>query len=153
MAEDYEDEMAEEVIAADSKKPLVKEVKTDYTPSYQVLGDSKIAVSKSTGKLWESRKNQVLARQKHDGTLDAWNENVRYYRNDQSLGRSETERERGSRSYLARKLGGDTWSETENIIFANVSALVPTLYAKNPDAELSFDFPETEPLSVYPLLL
>jgi hypothetical protein len=148
MADDYEDEMAEEAIAADEKKPLAKEVKSDYTPSYQIMGDTKIAVSKATGKLWESRKNQVIARQKHDGTLDAWNENIRYYRNDQSSGRSETERERGSRSYLARKFGGDTWSETENIIFANVSALVPTLYAKNPDAELSFDFPETEQLAV-----
>jgi len=103
-------------------------------PAYRVLKGSKIAVSKQRGKLWKSRKKAGLkAMQNH---IDAWDEAIRYYNHDQSAHRDGSDPGVSNTRSLAKRLN-DRFTSTENIVFANVSAAVPQLYAKNPVVTLS----------------
>jgi|SRR6188508_1260092 hypothetical protein len=111
--------------------------KEEYSPSYKVMQDTKIPVSKQMGKLWKARRDQAKAKLKNEGIADAWDECIRYYNNDQ-VTHSNVE---GSPnvSRMSRKGTGvsDEHIETENVVFANTTALVPATYAKNPDVELT----------------
>ena len=64
-------------------------------PSYKVVGDSKIPVSKSTGKVWKSRVSQVREHTKH--VTESWSEAIRYYENDQLNHRQGQENQSGNR--------------------------------------------------------
>lgn len=106
-------------------------------PMYRVMTEEKIAVSKKTGTLWKSRKQAGYAKIKSGGELTRWDEAYRYYRNDHHdendpQNTDETGRETGSRLTTRGK-------ETENIVFANTTSLVPAVYAKNPTIEISAD--------------
>jgi hypothetical protein len=100
---------------------------------FQVYPNSKIPVSKAMGTFWKNRKNEGVSMLTQSGDKDRWEECIRYYQNDQ-----------GGRSGKRRKLdevatGSDNEERyaTENIVFANVSALIPAVYAKNPDIEIN----------------
>jgi hypothetical protein len=123
--------------------PLKQE--DNYEKMYQVISDDKIPISKIAGKLWQSRRDQSKKVQENSGARDAWDEAIRYYRNDQSKGRSDSTA--GGR--LSRRVSDTSGNhtETENIVFSNVSALVPALYAKNPDCEISWNKPENEDIA------
>lgn len=107
--------------------------KVEQVPLYQMVGDSKIPVSKHTGKLWESRRDQGLGARKNIEIT--WDEAIRYYDNDQSHHRS------GDGAVTEANRPGprlsDEWSETENVVFANCSIMVPMLYAKNPHVTIT----------------
>lgn len=103
------------------------EVIEESVPMYRVLGDSKIPVSKATGALWQSRRDQ--GKQHRSNAETNWDEAIRYYDNDQMSHRGGGEGVAGNRA--TRRLGSD-WTETENVVFANCSIMVPMLYAKNP---------------------
>ena len=105
----------------------------EYTPIYQPYQDSKIPVSKATGKFWHGRKQEAVAFMDKSKVRERWDEVIRYFQNDQG-GRA------AKRSQLSEISKGSDHTEkyaTENIVFANVSALVPATYAKNPDVELT----------------
>jgi len=116
----------------------VSQPEQKYVPSFKMLGDNKIPVSKSMGKLWKTRRDQAKAKLKNEGILDAWEECIRYYNNDQSTN-SGAAGGSPNVSRMARKGTGqsDEHIETENVVFANVTALVPATYAKNPDVEVT----------------
>lgn len=104
-----------------------------YTPVYQPYHDSKIPVSKATGKFWQGRQKEAIAFMDNIKVKERWDEAIRYYQNDQG-GRN------GKRSKLSQVSEGSDHVQkytTENIVFANVSALVPATYAKNPDIEFT----------------
>lgn len=103
-------------------------------PVFKVLGESKIPVSKHRGPLWKSRRDQVKRIMEDNSMYDAWDEAIRYYNNDhtRNLGDGMSPRNQAENARPGRR-----FSETENIVFANVSALVPMLYAKNPDMEVT----------------
>lgn len=105
----------------------IASAKPETQPLYRVVGDSKIPVAKSTGALWESRKQQGGSAQSN--ALANWDEAIRYYDNDQASYRSSRDGASGNRP--SARLS-NTWSETENVVFANCSIMVPMLYAKNP---------------------
>lgn len=106
----------------------------DNTPAYRVLKGSKIAVSKLRGKLWKSRhKTGVQFMRDH---VDAWDEAIRYYNHDQSTHRDGNDPGIANNRNLAKRLN-DRFTSTENIVFSNVSAAVPQLYAKNPIVSLT----------------
>lgn len=117
----------------------VRKVRSDKRqPSYKVLGDSKIPVSRAHGKLWQSRKEQVIKAYEHSELPTAWDEALRYYRNDQISHRhnaSDDPDYAGNESNATRMYR--RFSLTENVVFANTSALVPTIYAKNPRLEFT----------------
>jgi len=81
--------------------------------------------------------------------IDAWDEAIRYYNHDQADHRdgntgaySGSPKTAGNRN-VARRLN-EMFSSTENVVFANVTAQVPELYAKNPIVSVSAT-PETDP--------
>ncbi len=110
--------------------------KVIFTPSYQVIGtDSKIPVSSSHGKLWKSRMQAAMAKRVNNNELESWHEAVKYYKHDQLDFRAEGADVSGNEP-ISRKYGRH-FRETENIVFANTSALVPAIYSKNPNIEVT----------------
>jgi hypothetical protein len=102
-------------------------------PVYKVVGDSKIPVSKDTGKVWKSR---VAQSKEHTKTVtEAWSEAIRYYENDQLGHRQGQENASGNR--LGNRKLNNNITETENVVFANVTTMVPALYARNPESEFT----------------
>ena len=108
-------------------------------PLYQVIGDQKIPVSKSHGKLWKTRMRAAKnAIQKYS---EAWDEAITYYLNDQSASGDSGKDSNGGRNRnrkvtRASRQKGE-WVETENLVFANVTTQLPGLYSKNPEAEFT----------------
>ena len=106
----------------------------DQGPMYQIDPASKIAVSKNYGKLWKSRLDAAMsARKLH---VDGWDEAIRYYNHDQQSHRINSRDGRSGNRYFSARRNAD-WSETENLVYANVRAIMPALYAKNPQAEFT----------------
>lgn len=116
-------------------------VEEENAPMYRVIGENRIPVSKHRGPLWKSRYDQAgTSMSKY---RDAWNEAYRYYRNDHSRRGSQTDPNSADQ-------GGGHFSainNTENMVFANVSALVPMLYTKNPEAEFTVEDEEDQNLA------
>jgi len=135
MAEEADYAAVSESMVEGGIKP--KEKAEAYTPSYRVMEDTKIPVSKQLGKLWKSRRDQAKSKLKNEGIIDAWEECIRYYNNDQVTESGVSGSPNTSR--MARKGTGisDDHIETENVVFANTTALVPATYAKNPDIEVT----------------
>ncbi len=103
-------------------------------PSYKILPGSKIPVAKAYGKTWKGRRD--LAAQVQSEVSAAWQEAIRYYENDQSAHRDGDARHQSTSQGRASQLN-DRITETENIVFANVTTMVPALYSRNPSAEFT----------------
>lgn len=109
-------------------------------PQYRMITNDRIMVSKKQGAVWKSRLEASEAKLRDGGDLDRWDEALRYYRNDQSEKRSDDgDDDDNSRSRHRRVHLNSSGMETENIVFANTSALVPATYAKNPSVELTIE--------------
>jgi len=102
-------------------------------PAYRVVGDSKIPVSKATGKMWKSRVSQ--AKSHTEDVREAWAEAIRYFENDQLEHR--VRQQFASGNTLGNQKLNSNITETENVVFANVTTMVPALYARNPEAEFT----------------
>ena len=102
--------------------------------SYQVIGDSKIPVSKATGKVWKSRVSQVMTHTKN--VRGSWEEAIKYFDNDQ-LNHRDSSSENSAGNRLGNQKLNENITETENVVFANVTTMVPALYARNPTAEFT----------------
>lgn len=108
-------------------------------PMYAVDPASKIAVSKQYGKLWKGRIDAAKrSRQMHE---DAWDECIRYYNNSQDRNRTSQDNRSGNRYFSKRR--NTQWSETENVVYANTRAIMPALYAKNPQVEFTSSSADT----------
>ena len=102
-------------------------------PMYRIDENSKVPVSREHGKLWKGRIAAARsARKVHE---EAWDEAIRYYNNNQLEHREGRDSMSGNRYYSKRR--NNKWSETENIVYANVRAMMPALYAKNPQVEFT----------------
>lgn len=133
---DIDEQIDGEIARGDME--VVEQKKSDkIKPVYQIVStDSKIPVAKAHGKLWQSRKKQALSKRTGRELGRAWDEALSYYRNDQIKHRVEGDGDSAGNEEAARRMTR-RFSETENIVFANTSALVPLLYAKNPRAEFT----------------
>lgn len=100
--------------------------------SFRVFPESKIPVSKSTGALWSARIG--AAKKALVPAIDRWDEVTKYFYNDQTAHRRSRDHGAGNE---AAALKGKGWTETENIVYANLMAMVPALYAKNPSVEIT----------------
>ena len=103
---------------------------------YKAMPDSRIPVSSKRGGLWRSRRD--IAKKQMGDLIDAWDEAIRYYNHDQADHRDGAGGGHTGRSVstagnknVARRLN-DRFSSTENIVFSNINAQIPELYAKNP---------------------
>lgn len=103
-------------------------------PMYRIDKALKVPVSKVHGKLWKGRIESAHSHRKE--LVRAWDEAIKYYNNNQ-LGHRDSigDNKSGNRYFSARR--NTEWSETENIVYANVRALMPALYAKNPQVEFT----------------
>lgn len=111
-------------------------------PVYRILGDSKVVVSKSTGKMWQKRKDTSAKTMKD--IMDAWDEAISYFLNTPDNNRNgEGDGGITAGSRWARDKINNVLTERENIVYANVSAIVPTLYAKAP--EITIDTKSEDP--------
>lgn len=134
MAEINPTEEAIADIAAANGDPNAIPVKEDVNaPSYKMIGSAKIPVSKHTGSLWKGRKEATNKKMRHE--IERWKEAVRYFDNDQYFHR--TPREGSSSNIDVSMRRNKIHSETENIVYANIMAMVPALYAKNPNGEMT----------------
>ncbi len=113
-------------------------------PSYRIVGRSKIPVSKSLGTLWKVRKQAAEKMMKDNKS--AWDEAIRYYDNDQAEHREDGVVGKSGNARNSRRMK-DKWSETENIVFANVNVMKSALYSRNPTAEFTALVKEQEPLA------
>lgn len=114
-------------------------------PQYKVLGAERIPVSKALGPSWKGRiKAAEKARKKFE---DAWNEAYKYYQNDQ-LGH-RTQGNPDSANNRARRHLSQGFYETENVVFANTSVLLPRLYPKNPRVEVTSNTEEGKQIERY----
>lgn len=117
--------------------------KTKREPIYKIINhDAKIAVSRHQGKIWKSRCDRSLSKRKKKYENN-WNEAIRYYNADQSSHRDSDGMDQAQNDTV--RFGSKRHnSHTENIVFANTSALVPMIYAKNPVVEVTESLPENE---------
>ncbi len=102
----------------------------EAAPAYRVFKDSKVPVSKKRGILWKGRKDQGVSRMAD--LHKAWDEAIRYFTMDQMNHRRARHNASGNSGVAQQR--NQQWSETENIVFANVCSMVPVLYSKNPEA-------------------
>jgi len=126
MAETEETKVQEEIFRSMGETPDDEGASVETQPLYQVYKDTRIPVPKDLGKLWKSRRDLGIKIMKELHT-DAWTEAIRYYNHDHRIG------ERHQDSKGVRKRG----DETENIVFSNVTTLMPILYNKNPTIEVT----------------
>lgn len=113
----------------------------EQAPVYRAMPDSRIPVSSKRGGLWRSRRD--TARKGMKDLIDAWDEAIRYYNHDQADHRDGANNVSGGRNVrasgnrnVARRLN-EMHSSTENIVFSNVNAQIPELYAKDPIVSVS----------------
>ena len=112
-------------------------------PVYKVVGDSKIPVSKAYGSVWKSRRD--LAIKNVEDVSNSWQEAIRYFENDQSDHRVTNER--GSGNVIGNTRLNNNITETENVVFANVTTMVPALYSRNPRAEFTSNTEAGKPMA------
>ncbi len=114
---------------------VVETAAVEQPLTYRVDPMSKVPVSKHYGKLWESRYEASKSARKVFS--DAWAEAIRYYNNNQQDHREGADGKAGNRYFSKRR--NNKFSETENIVYANARAMMPALYAKNPQVEFTCD--------------
>jgi hypothetical protein len=119
------DPLEQSLVQADVGMPAPPEAPAVY----KAMPDSRIPVSNKRGGVWRSRRDTSQKAMKD--LVDAWDEAIRYYNHDQSDHRDGTDTNVAGNRNVARRLN-ERFSSTENIVFSNVNAQLPELYAKNP---------------------
>ena len=143
MAEEQIPQDVDDAINSSLGESAPKRTRRRKDPTYKVVGDSRIPVSKAQGKVWKSRVAQVM---KHtEGIRESWAEAIRYYENDQLGHRSG--KQNGSGNSIGNQKLNNNITETENVVFANVTTMVPALYARNPEAEFTANIEEKRGLA------
>lgn len=103
-------------------------------PVYKMVGDQRIPISKSAGKLWKARLDHANKLEKD--YVDLWKECLEYYENTASGLRNASDGN-SSRSAGVRGTHNNTFSEIENIVFSHISSIVPHIYSQNPTIEVT----------------
>lgn len=112
---------------------------------YRLDPTGKVPVSKKEGNVWKGRRDAGV------GLLtdlrDGWREAENYYMNAQQNHRKDTAGNKdGTRAYAKNRR--DSFSKTENVVYATVNAVIPNTYAKNPNVEITMAHPEQEQIGV-----
>src|SRR5688572_14928655 len=103
----------------------VEEAELDETPSYVMIGDASIPVSKKAGTNWKSKIDDALAATETDRAF--WDQAYVDYRR---VGHSDSVSVTDTRLVA----GNDT---DENLVRENVKTLLRTTYTRNPKIEFS----------------
>ena len=81
-----------------------------------------------------------------ESVMEAWREALRYFFNTAEELRDDGGGNRSRSIGVARRMS-DEFSEIENLVFANTTALVPLVYSKNPTVEISATKEANEPMA------
>lgn len=112
---------------------------------YKLDPVTKVPVSKYEGNMWKGRRD--AGRKAISHLIDGWEEAEHYYDNAQQNHRKTTEGNKaGTRNY--GKDRRDSFSMTENIVYATVNAVIPNVYAKNPSIEVTMTDKSKEQVGV-----
>ncbi len=118
----------------------------EQPPAWRVIGESKIPVSSAHGALWKARCDTALKlrrTRKHD---EDWDTAIRYYQNNQVSARVTGDMDY-SQNYQAEG-ASSRHNTTENLVYANTAAMVPSLYLQNPRVEVTAIDPDDEDLAI-----
>lgn len=136
MANDTEKQINESIAETSSpeqRQALAAPVEQP-TSIYKLPEGSKVPVSRYEGPVWNARKTGGLKRM--SWLFDAWGEAERYY----SAGQMEHRRVTGGQykgNDVTSKNRNRKFSSTDNQVYATVNAVLPSIYAKNPNVEIS----------------
>lgn len=109
-------------------------IATKRVEIYKLDPTTKVPVSKYEGNTWKGRRD--AGRKAISHLIDGWEEAEYYYDNAQQNHRKQTQGNKaGTRNY--GKDRRDSFSMTENIVYATVNAVIPNVYAKNPSIEVT----------------
>lgn len=103
---------------------------------YKLDPVNKIPVSKFEGQSWKSRKTGGLKR--IDWLIRAWNEAESYY----SIAQMDHRRESDGiykGNDVTSKNRNRKFSSTDNQVYATVNSVIPSIYAKNPEVEVTMN--------------
>ena len=101
---------------------------------YKQDPQSKIMVSKHEGKVWEAKIKS--GRKIIENLKESWEEAERYYSNSQESHRKLTGGDKAGNAGFAKDRR-ESFSTTENYVYSTVNAVIPAIYAKNPDCEIT----------------
>ena len=127
MAEDNGKNIIEKRIESALGESMRADDGAKVEPLYRMISDQKIPVSKATGKLWQGRKT-LGCKVMEEKYYRAWDEAMAYYNHDHTGIDGDMVTTKGMFSK------GD---ETENVVFSNVTTLMPLLYSRNPTVEIT----------------
>ena len=120
-------------------------VKAPRQEIYKLDPTTKVPVSKYEGNTWKGRRDAGRKAVSH--LIDGWEEAEYYYDNAQQNHRKQTQGNKaGTRNY--GKDRRDSFSMTENIVYATVNAVIPNVYAKNPSIEVTMTDPSAEQMGL-----
>jgi hypothetical protein len=112
-------------------------------PIYKADPASKIMVSKFEGTVWESKIK--AGRRVIEPLKEMWDEAEAYYSNSQQSHRKDTGGNMaGNRGYSKDRR--EAFSVTENMVYSTVNAVVPNIFTKNPDCEITMFSPDQQKL-------
>lgn len=114
--------------------PMMGQVAPVPERLYKMDPASKIPVSKVEGKVWESKVK--AGKRRVDQLKEMWEEAERYYNNVQASHRKNTGGDRAGNAGSSKDRR-ELFSITENMVYATVNAVIPAIYAKNPDCEVT----------------
>lgn len=116
------------------------------TEVYKLDPNTKIPVSKYEGNTWKARRDSGRKAISH--LISGWQEAEYYYDNAQQNHRKEGTQGNRSGTRNVGKDRRDSFSMTENIVYATVNAVIPNVYAKNPSIEVTMTDKNMEPLGL-----
>lgn len=140
-----EDNIARQADEIEGETTFTKPKEEVPTEIYRLDPKSKVPVSKYEGPLWASRK--AAGMKAINEVKLGWEEAEYYYNNTQQNHRKETGGNRaGNRNY--GKDRRDSFSMTENAVYSTVNAVIPNIYAKNPNVEVTMTDANLERIGV-----
>lgn len=113
-------------------------------PVYKMIGEERIPISQSAGKLWKARFDHAESLEKD--AVANWKECLDYYENTAAHLRGASDGSH-ARNHSVRGTHNKIFSEIENVVFSHVSSIVPHIYSQNPTIEITPVKSENEPLA------
>lgn len=102
----------------------------EYKPIYRVYGETKIPVSSAESKLWYTRKQQAM--KVMEDVSQQWDLSYKYFNADQISIKDD-----GTLEFKTNTKLRNNKNNTENLVWANNTGLIPALYSQDPSIEVT----------------
>jgi len=112
---------------------------------YRIDPKNKVPVSYYEGAAWKGRKTAGL--KNLSGLFESWQEAESYYTNSQMEHRRATDGQWKGNDVVSKNKNRK-FSSTENMVYSTVNAEIPSIYAKNPNVEITAQSADQEPIAV-----